>query len=193
MTSREFIFFLILKNILLFSFFLDQDSLGKSRAEYTTKLLLELNTDVNGEAIEEHPEMLLKQNPNFFNHFSVVIGCQLDEKYWVTRSNTNFTGSIIKEYIISCRTLVTISQVLWESQVPFVYVNCIGFLGWVRVQVNELAIIESHPDSTIQDLRLDVPFPELIAYMDALTINSREVAQKTPWLVYLDTNPRTIK
>lgn len=54
--------------------------MGKSRAEYTTKLLLELNPDVNGEAIEEHPETLLKQNPNFFNHFGVVIGCHLDEK-----------------------------------------------------------------------------------------------------------------
>ncbi len=64
----------------LFSFFLDQDSLGKSRAEYTTKLLLELNPDVNGEAVEEHPESLLKQNPNFFNRFTVVVACQIDEK-----------------------------------------------------------------------------------------------------------------
>lgn len=56
------------------------DGLGKSRAEYTTKLLLELNSDVNGEAIEEHVETLLKQNPTFFNRFSVVVGCQINEK-----------------------------------------------------------------------------------------------------------------
>jgi len=46
-------------------------------------------------------------------------------------------------------------------------------------------VIESHPDNNIQDLRLDVPFPELSTYMDSCSVGSREEAMKTPWLVLM--------
>jgi len=62
------------------SFFLDADSYGKNRASCTVQYLLDLNVDVYGEAIEEHPETLLKQNPGFFNQYSCVIGSQLSER-----------------------------------------------------------------------------------------------------------------
>ena len=35
------------------SFFLDKDSIGKSRAQVATEFLLELNEDVNGDFVEE--------------------------------------------------------------------------------------------------------------------------------------------
>lgn len=49
----------------------------------------------------------------------------------------------------------------------------------------EHAIIESHPENTMEDLRLDTPFPELVSYMDKINVNTREIGQKTPWLVLL--------
>ena len=64
----------------VFSFFLDADSAGKSRAQVTTQLLLELNPDVRGDYIDEGPEQILNNSPDFFNNFTVVIACAMPEK-----------------------------------------------------------------------------------------------------------------
>ncbi|CAL8097439.1 unnamed protein product [Orchesella dallaii] len=144
------------------NFFLDVDSLNKSRAECAVRLLLELNADVAGEAIADHPDSLLNTDPKFFNRFTVVIGCHLGE-----------------------RVLATLSKVLWESGIPFLHVQTTGMIGWIRIQQNEHTIIESHPDNPKSDLRLDVPFPELVSHMDSIQLENREDTVKTPWLVLL--------
>ena len=66
--------------MVLNSFFLEAESLGKNRGESARQFLLELNPDVSGEAIDNHSENILEQDPNFFNTFSVVIGSELTEK-----------------------------------------------------------------------------------------------------------------
>jgi hypothetical protein len=81
--------------------------------------------------------------------------------------------------------LTSISQLLWENSIPFVYVHAVGFIGWIRLQINEYTVIESHPDNVKEDLRLDSPFPELVDYMDNVAVSSREDAIKMPWLVLL--------
>lgn len=63
------------------SFFLENDSLGLSRAQVATQVLLELNPHVRGDYIDEAPEQLLNHNPEFFNSFSLVIATSLAEKY----------------------------------------------------------------------------------------------------------------
>ena len=77
------------------------------------------------------------------------------------------------------------SKTLWERKVPFLYCHCVGLIGWIRVQLAEHTIIESHPDSIIEDLRLDDPFPDLVNYMNSITLTEREEAVNTPWLVLL--------
>lgn len=62
------------------SFFLDPDSIGQPRGEITTQLLLELNPDVRGDAIDESLDKLLTNNPDFFNNFSVIVATRLSEK-----------------------------------------------------------------------------------------------------------------
>ncbi|ODN03883.1 putative protein-activating enzyme E1 regulatory subunit [Orchesella cincta] len=144
------------------NFFLDADSLNKSRAECALRLLSELNADVAGEAIADHPDSLLNTDPKFFNRFTVVIGCHLGE-----------------------RVLTSLSKVLWEHGIPFLHVQTTGMIGWIRIQLNEHTIIESHPDNPKSDLRLDVPFPELVSHMDSIQLVNREDSVKTPWLVLL--------
>lgn len=62
------------------SFFLDVESFGKSRADSAVRFLLELNPDVSGEAIVDHPDSLLSTDPKYFNQFTIVIGCHLSER-----------------------------------------------------------------------------------------------------------------
>lgn len=64
-------------------------------------------------------------------------------------------------------------------------VQTTGFLGWIRLQLNEHVIIESHPDNEKNDLRLDVPFPELQKHMNEINLKVREDVVKTPWLIVL--------
>lgn len=62
------------------SFFLEADSVGKSRAQVATQMLLELNPDVTGDYIDEEPEQILSNSPDFFNNFTVVVATSLTEK-----------------------------------------------------------------------------------------------------------------
>lgn len=76
-----------------FSFFLEPDSIGKSRAEVATKMLLELNHDVRGDYVDETVEQLLNNSPDFFSNFTVVYAVSLPERYAaiisINKSNFN--------------------------------------------------------------------------------------------------------
>lgn len=66
------------------------------------------------------------------------------------------------------------------------YVQSVGLLGWIRIQLAEHRIVESHPEEgSLLDLRLDKPFPELIQYMDGIKLTEKSEVLKTPWLVLL--------
>lgn len=67
--------------LLNFSFFLEPDSIGKSRAEVATKMLLELNPDVRGAYVDETVEQLLNNSPDFFSNFTVVYAVSLPERH----------------------------------------------------------------------------------------------------------------
>lgn len=71
---------IILHFYFVFSFFLDVENIGKSRAEIATQLLLELNPDVHGDYVDENPLQLFENNPHFFNSFTLVIATNLPER-----------------------------------------------------------------------------------------------------------------
>ncbi|CAB0039703.1 unnamed protein product [Trichogramma brassicae] len=131
------------------NFFLDSDSLGKSRAQVTTQLLLEMNSDVRGDFIDEGPEQILINSPDFFNNFSLVIACAMPEK-----------------------SLVVLSRKLWELDIPLIACRTIGFVGHIRVQVKEHTVVETHPDNEKSDLRLDKPFEALKKHFDAIDVEN---------------------
>jgi amyloid beta precursor protein binding protein 1 len=64
-----------------FSFFIESDSIGLSRAQVATQNLLELNPDVRGDYIDESVDHIMAHSQDFFDTFSVVIATSLPEKY----------------------------------------------------------------------------------------------------------------
>lgn len=57
----------------------------------------------------------------------------------------------------------------------------------IRLQFSEHCVIESHPDNTFEDLRLDKPFPGLVQFMDSVKLSEMDHKQfsHTPNLVLM--------
>lgn len=146
------------------NFFLSREAVGKPRASVAAASLLELNTDVAGDSIEESCEEILRNRPEFFASFDVVIASKL-----------------------SSQTLLQLASVLWEHSVPLLVCWTVGFLGYVRIVVPEHVVVESHPDDQLPDLRLLSPFPELVDYCSKQDLSSmtKKDHMHTPWLVVL--------
>ncbi|XP_014097757.1 nedd8-activating enzyme E1 regulatory subunit [Bactrocera oleae] len=140
------------------NFFLDISFLGQSKARACMQLLQELNTDVNGDFVDESVDWILSNRPAFFDTFDVVIASNLNEK-----------------------ALWGLSDRLWEANIPFIYCRSLGFFGSIRLQIKEHCVIESHPDSRQYDLRLEQPFPALQKHFE-----STEITSKVPWLLVLN-------
>ncbi|CAH0546622.1 unnamed protein product [Brassicogethes aeneus] len=146
------------------NFFLEVDTLGSSRAQIATQCLLELNPDVRGDYIDETPEHVMSHTQDFFNNFTVVIATALSEK-----------------------TLIPLSKLLWEANIPLIVCRSIGFLGYIRLQVKEHTVIESHPDSENPDLRLGQPWDALKEHLDQIDVPNldKKTRSHTPALVIL--------
>lgn len=127
-------------------------------------MLMELNSDVRGDFVDETPEHLLELNPTFFNNFSVVIGTALSEK-----------------------TLLILSEKLWDADIPLLVCKAYGMIGYIRIQFAEHTVIESHPDNELEDLRLDRPFPSLVELVDSYDIESMDKKDHShiPYIIIL--------
>lgn len=139
------------------NFFLEPSSLGLPRAKCCTQFLQELNPDVNGEYIDENVDTIIANNPEFFKNFSVVVACGLNEK-----------------------SLMKLSNLLWDLGIPLMACKSVGFYGSARIQVKEYCVIETHPDNNFEDLRLEHPFDTLKEHADNI-----ELGPKVPWLIVL--------
>ena len=146
------------------NFFLDVDSVGKGRASCAVDLLVELNNEVKGFAIEENVGAILKRNPCFFSQFSVVIATQMHGP-----------------------ALLELADTLWKQSVPLLIARSHGMLGYVRLVTQEHVIIESHPDNPLEDLRMDRPFPELIRFTECIELEKLSDAdhRQVPYPVIL--------
>lgn len=146
------------------NFFLEPSSKGLNRATETLRLLIELNSNVIGHAVQEPVEQILQENPDFFKSFTIVVATSLGEK-----------------------TIQDLSEHLWSINVPFILCRSVGFLGSFRIQINEHSVIESHPDNEQPDLRLDVPFPALSEYLQSIDIDAADLKDHghIPWVVIL--------
>ncbi|XP_020333703.1 NEDD8-activating enzyme E1 regulatory subunit [Oncorhynchus kisutch] len=144
------------------NFFLSNNSIGRNRAQAATELLQELNTDVSGNFVEESPEKLLDNDPEFFHRFTLVIGVQLPES-----------------------TCLRLGSVLWNANIPFLVCRTYGLVGYMRLVVKEHTVIESHPDNALEDLRLDQPFAELKNHIQSYDLEGmgKKNHSHTPWII----------
>ncbi|GAD94780.1 ubiquitin-like activating enzyme [Paecilomyces variotii No. 5] len=117
------------------NFFLEEDSLGKPRAEETCRLLKELNPDVDGS--------FYKERPGFLQEHKLVI----------LSGPTNSS------------TLDAVTKAARVHRIPVIYTRSVGFYSIFSLQLPaEFPIVETHPDpESTQDLRLVNPWPELAA------------------------------
>ncbi|ODM20199.1 hypothetical protein SI65_05187 [Aspergillus cristatus] len=122
------------------NFFLEEESLGKSRAEETCRLLRELNPDVEGN-FQTKPIAELLQDANFLGQYKLVL----------------ISGPLKRS------SLNALSKGARELGIPLLYTHSVGFYSTFSLQLPaEFPIVETHPDpETTQDLRLVNPWPEL--------------------------------
>jgi len=125
------------------NFFLTPDTVGQPRGEVATRLLLEMNHEVRGEVRQETVAQVLASDPEFFSRFSLVVACSLSEK-----------------------ALSSLSSVCWDCNVPLMVLRVTGFMAYLRLQIKEHVVVETHPDTEVQDLRLDQPWPALTKWLD---------------------------
>uniref|UniRef100_A0A6Q2XPX1 NEDD8-activating enzyme E1 regulatory subunit n=1 Tax=Esox lucius TaxID=8010 RepID=A0A6Q2XPX1_ESOLU len=147
---------------LCYTIVISNPCLHANRAQAATELLQELNSDVSGNFVEESPDKLLDNDPEFFHRFSLVIGVQLPEG-----------------------TCLRLGSVLWNANVPFLVCRTYGLTGYMRLVVKEHTVVESHPDNALEDLRLDQPFAELKSHIQSYDLEGMEKKDHihTPWII----------
>ncbi|EWC45485.1 hypothetical protein DRE_00884 [Drechslerella stenobrocha 248] len=130
------------------NFFLDDGSIGLSKAQKACELLRELNPDVEGDFINDNITNFITSSPDRLKEFTVVIA----------------TGNIPLSSILS------LDRILYPRGIPFFILKCVGFAIACRLALSEHTIVETHPES-IADLRLFSPFPELVALCEEKAAN----------------------
>jgi amyloid beta precursor protein binding protein 1 len=128
------------------NFFVDEESLGKSRAATVKDLLLEMNPEVKGSALVRNPVDLIDKELSYFDRFRIVIGCHLPEP-----------------------SVKKLGEYLYPKNIPFIVLRSEGMLGYARLQIQEHLVYESHPEDDRYDLYLHpeqlASFPELQEYI----------------------------
>eukprot|EP00659_Diplonema_papillatum_P022759 gene22759-34859_t len=135
------------------NFFVTKDRLGQPKAPCVVENLLEMNPDhVKGGAVEAPPGTLLSDRPRFLaeNGVDCVIAADLPR-------------TELQAVAIACQL----------GNVHLVAIGCCGMVGHIRLQAGgEHCIIEGYPDSSVQDLRVTNPFPELKSYFDSFDLSA---------------------
>ncbi|KAL8399614.1 hypothetical protein RB594_000131 [Gaeumannomyces avenae] len=134
------------------NFFLDEDSIGKPRAQCCAELLVELNPEVQGEWQPNHEagplglEQLLGQaSPTY----SLII-----YSHPISKSDRDLVESYGRQH-----------------GTPLVAVHSAGLYSYFRVELpGAFPIVDTHPDETATtDLRLLGPWPELEDFAKGMT------------------------
>lgn len=148
------------------NFFLDDSCVGRPRAQCVTELLQELNEHVSGSYVAEDISEVLSSRPDFFNSFTMVIATQLP-------------AAMLREVASLCRAV----------KLPLLVVHTYGFLGYLRLDLGDHQVVETHPDHPPSDLRLLHPPAALRALVDQqyadLSSLSDSAFAHTPWAVLI--------
>eukprot|EP01028_Stygiella_incarcerata_P006760 TRINITY_DN2747_c0_g1_i1.p1 TRINITY_DN2747_c0_g1~~TRINITY_DN2747_c0_g1_i1.p1 ORF type:complete len:345 (+),score=72.29 TRINITY_DN2747_c0_g1_i1:136-1035(+) len=119
------------------NFFLQEESLGRPRAEEACALLCEMNPYVCGNAVVRDPVEVIQDN-DFLSQFTLV----------VVSNSLTFTQ------------VMELDESLRKLGIPMVMVRSLGFFGFVRIS-HPLHTIYDAKKMLPADLRVCNPFPEL--------------------------------
>ena len=124
------------------NFFLDASCVGKPRARCVTELLSELNEHVRGSYVEDSISVVLESRADFLHSFSMVIATQLP--------------------LLELRQ---VSAICRARSLPLLVVQSYGFMGYLRLDLGEHHVVETHPDHPFPDLRVLAPPPALLTLL----------------------------
>jgi amyloid beta precursor protein binding protein 1 len=127
------------------NFFLEESSLGKSRAEEYCKFLRGLNPEVEGHGIQKDVEEFLRKE-DWEEYNLILVVAPVDVK----------------------KVLVKVREVASKKSIPVFYIHSVGFYSQFSIQLAaSFPVVETHPDQeATEDLRLLKPWPELEAYFE---------------------------
>ncbi|KAI8632262.1 hypothetical protein F5Y19DRAFT_356945 [Xylariaceae sp. FL1651] len=132
------------------NFFLEEGCLGRLRSECCTKLLLELNPEVQGDWYPKNEGKLdVQQILNSSVPFTLIM----------------YTNPIRQE------DLATIEAHAKQHQTPIISIHSAGFYSYFRISLpGTFPIVDTHPEvEKTTDLRLLQPWPELCAFAEDMT------------------------
>eukprot|EP00878_Enallax_costatus_P020102 GHUV01021234.1.p1 GENE.GHUV01021234.1~~GHUV01021234.1.p1 ORF type:complete len:521 (+),score=136.35 GHUV01021234.1:1712-3274(+) len=146
------------------NFLIDSSRMGRSRAQVVTDLLKEMNDSVSGSYVEDAPEDLLENHPQFLDNFDLVIATQMREQQ-----------------------LLKLDDLCRSKGVKLLAVRSYGLTGCMRASLPEHLVIESKPDSQVDDLRLTCPWPALQEWVNSFDLDSmdKHTHQHLPYVVLL--------
>ena len=141
------------------NFFVTQDDIGKSRADSVKTWLLEMNSDVKGVSINKNIDELITSDIKSFGGYTFVI-------------STNLYG----------KNDLKVAKFCYDNDIPYLSVKINGLMGKMRLQLNELTIMESHPTNDRTDLciypdRIKL-FKSLYKYAKSYDIKTTDVERK---------------
>eukprot|EP01062_Namystynia_karyoxenos_P073184 TRINITY_DN70021_c0_g1_i1.p1 TRINITY_DN70021_c0_g1~~TRINITY_DN70021_c0_g1_i1.p1 ORF type:complete len:563 (+),score=203.54 TRINITY_DN70021_c0_g1_i1:73-1761(+) len=128
------------------NFFVDEESIGRSRAEVVASLLQEMNPqNVRCCAIPVSPAELMEDRPDFFEKEAVhcVVAADLPEQL-----------------------LRVVAEKCEAAGCSLVSVRVNGMVGLLRLWGGEHRVIEGFPDNELEDMRVLNPFPQLQQFFD---------------------------
>ncbi|VBB26080.1 unnamed protein product, partial [Acanthocheilonema viteae] len=143
------------------NFFVD-DEVDQPRAKVALRLLMELNPSVEGSFDFGNPEDIITRDMDFIRQFAVIVGCNLN-----------------------IDVAARINDFLFEKNIPFIHARAYGFIGFIRISVQEHTIIDTHEENVSPDLRLDCPFPALSELVESIDLSGMpyDAHSHTPYLI----------
>eukprot|EP00271_Cylindrocystis_brebissonii_P006750 TRINITY_DN19540_c0_g1_i1.p1 TRINITY_DN19540_c0_g1~~TRINITY_DN19540_c0_g1_i1.p1 ORF type:complete len:532 (+),score=94.51 TRINITY_DN19540_c0_g1_i1:244-1839(+) len=129
------------------NYLVDFESLGQSKAKCVSALLQELNESVAAKFVEEVPKTLIETNADFFSEFSLVIATQVPEAL-----------------------LVKLDAICRRSGIKLLVARSYGLIGLIRISAPEHLVVESKPDTSVDDLRMHKPWAELRKYVEGFDL-----------------------
>ena len=146
------------------NFMLRTADFGESKAKAIAAHLKELNASVVGSFIDEDPDDIVSENPDFFHDFTIVIATQMHN-----------------------RALIALDGVCQRRNITMIMLRSFGLLGTLRLSLKEHFITEATPTECFVDLRLTHPWPELSSFASDFELDSLDSVsfQRVPYIVLL--------
>ena len=157
------------------NFFLDESDLGKSRAQGSTRLLNELNPDVQGHALTE-----VRITAVSISHKALTMA-QPIETFLSRPESLNAYTHILVVLPLQPEFLDIIAAHGAHNLKPIFYIHSTGFYAHFSLSLPPaFPIVDTHPDpSTTSDLRLLEPWPELSSFAASATHNLESMDDET--------------